>query len=137
MILVDGNGILHHRGFGLASQLGVLLDIPTIGVAKTLLAVDGLNVKAVGKQAREHNSKGGDYMELVGQSGRVWGAALRATEDSVKPLFISPGHKISLSTTLRVVKLCCRFYRIPAPVREADLRSRAFIRRNYPDAAVL
>jgi endonuclease V len=128
VILVDGNGILHNRGFGLASQLGVLLDIPTIGVGKTLLAVDGLNPRAVTQESRQRNLKGGDFIPLIGESGQVWGATFRATDDSVKPLFVSIGHRISLSTAVKVVSLCCKYFRIPAPIREADLRSRAFVR---------
>ena len=60
--------------------------------------------------------KGGDLVELVGKSGRVWGAALRSTSDSKNPIIISQGHRISLETCINVVKACIHKYRIPEPV---------------------
>ena len=68
---MDGNGVLHYRGFGSACQLGLLTDIPTIGVAKKLLAVDRMEEKAVRKQVAEQCMKGGDAVDLVGSSGKV------------------------------------------------------------------
>lgn len=126
-ILVDGNGELHHRGCGFASHLGILTDTPTIGVAKTLLAVDGLEPRQIHQRCRIECVKAGDFVELRGTSGRLWGVALKCTNDSVKPLFISVGHKISLTTAIDLVLRCC-LYRIPSPIREADLCSRQFIR---------
>jgi len=121
VILVDGNGILHVRGFGLASHLGVLAGIPTIGVGKTVFAVDGITAFKV-KQA----SKGlgvGEHVELVGNSGKTWGAALRCTEESTNPVIVSVGHMVCLATAIEVVKRCC-FYRVPEPIRLADKISR-------------
>jgi len=60
---------------------------------------------------------------LIGDSGKVWGAALRSTEDSTKPIIVSQGHWISLETALKVVKMCTN-YRVPEPIRIADLSSR-------------
>ena len=88
-MLVDGNGILHTRGFGCASHIGVLMDIPSIGVGKTVFAVDGLTQIGVKKLCEKNLLKGGDLIELIGDSGKVWGAALRSTDDSKNPLIIS------------------------------------------------
>jgi len=127
IIFVDGNGYLHPRGFGLASHLGVLTGIPTVGVGKTFLFVDGMTVKDVKQKVAAQCHKGGDYIELVGESGTVWGAALRSHDDSPNPIFISQGHKVSLVTTMNIVRTCTT-YRVPEPVRQADIRSRAYLR---------
>lgn len=86
LIFVDGNGYLHPRGlalvlsfiylqgFGLACHLGVLTGIPTIGIGKTLFFVDGLDKKAVKTKFTENCKKGGDSVNLVGDSGHVWGS---------------------------------------------------------------
>eukprot|EP00823_Brevimastigomonas_motovehiculus_P001349 TRINITY_DN11878_c0_g1_i1.p1 TRINITY_DN11878_c0_g1~~TRINITY_DN11878_c0_g1_i1.p1 ORF type:complete len:372 (+),score=86.66 TRINITY_DN11878_c0_g1_i1:123-1238(+) len=128
VILVDGNGLLHYRGCGLACHLGYLADIPCVGVAKKLLAVDGLTRENVEEQCSKTLRSGGDTLELKGDSGRVWGVAMRATDDCGHPLFISPGHRISLQTSIELVRRCCRF-RIPEPIRFADLSSRDRIRK--------
>lgn len=128
VLLVDGNGLLHHRGFGLASHLGVLADIPTIGVAKNLLCVDGLEREKVMQQASEKLKRGGgDFFPLIGDSGREWASCLRSTDNSTNPIFVSVGHRISLPTATQIVQACCE-HRIPTPVRLADLKSREIIR---------
>mmetsp|Transcript_199 Transcript_199/g.432 ORF Transcript_199/g.432 Transcript_199/m.432 type:complete len:130 (+) Transcript_199:129-518(+) len=81
---VDGNGVLHPRGFGLASHFGVLTDLPMVGVAKSFLMLDGLSTAMVRDKFRETVEKAGDHYELVGASGRLWGIAYKATDD-VRP----------------------------------------------------
>ena len=125
VILVDGNGIFHNRGFGLASHLGVITGIPTIGCGKTVFAVDGITVHSVKKLSSELH-QAGDTKMLVGNSGKVWGCALRATDDSINPIIISVGHKISLETSLKIVSKSC-FYRVPEPIRQADKLSRRLV----------
>ncbi|CAJ2674901.1 unnamed protein product [Trifolium pratense] len=116
LLMVDGNGILHPRGFGLACHIGVTADLPTIGVGKNLHCVDGLNQSRVRKllEAKENTSK--DFVTLVGCSGRTWGVAMRSTQGSVKPIFISIGHRISLQTATAIVQMTCK-YRVPEPIR--------------------
>ncbi|XP_045821724.1 endonuclease V isoform X1 [Trifolium pratense] len=128
LLMVDGNGILHPRGFGLACHIGVTADLPTIGVGKNLHCVDGLNQSRVRKllEAKENTSK--DFVTLVGCSGRTWGVAMRSTQGSVKPIFISIGHRISLQTATAIVQMTCK-YRVPEPIRQADIRSRDYIRK--------
>ncbi|KAG6546256.1 hypothetical protein Mapa_012295 [Marchantia paleacea] len=134
LLMVDGNGILHPRGFGLASHLGVLADIPTIGVGKNLFHVDGLSDAEVRLEASKSDLHAGETVPLIGNSGRVWGAAMRSHEGCKKPIFISSGHRISLETAIDVVKRCCR-HRVPEPVRQADMRSRERLRNMNHNAA--
>uniref|UniRef100_A0A2K6GTD8 Endonuclease V n=1 Tax=Propithecus coquereli TaxID=379532 RepID=A0A2K6GTD8_PROCO len=128
VILVDGNGVLHHQGFGVACHLGVLTGLPCIGVAKKLLHVDGLENNTLHKEKIQLLQAGGDTFPLTGSSGTVLGMALRSHDHSTKPLYISVGHKMGLETAVRLTHRCCRF-RIPEPVRQADIRSREYIRR--------
>ena len=73
IIMVDGNGTLHPRGFGVACHLGVLTSIPYIGVAKNFLVMDGIDLDNMKERFAQKCKKGGDYMMLQGQSGTIWG----------------------------------------------------------------
>ncbi|XP_054788617.1 uncharacterized protein LOC129294348 isoform X3 [Prosopis cineraria] len=118
LLFVDGNGILHPRGFGLACHLGVVADLPTIGIGKNLHHVDGLNQSRVRQllEAEENHAK--DFITLAGCSGHIWGAAVRSTQGSVKPIFVSIGHRISLPTAIAIVLMTSK-YRVPEPIRQA------------------
>lgn len=126
VILVDGNGILHVKGFGLASHLGVLIDIPTIGCGKTVFNVDGISKKGVKDIAKKFLLKGGDSYPLIGTSGTLWGFALKSTDVCINPMIISAGHKISNETSLEIVKMST-IYRVPQPIRFSDKISRKLI----------
>jgi deoxyribonuclease V len=112
IILVDGQGIAHPRGIGIASHLGVLLNISTIGCAKT---------RFVG-EFKEPGGPKGSWSGLT-YEGRIVGAVL-LTKDSVRPLFVSPGHKIDLNNAVRITLGCIGKYRIPEPLRCADMLSK-------------
>ncbi|XP_033132869.1 endonuclease V isoform X3 [Brassica rapa] len=129
VLMVDGNGILHPRGFGLACHLGVLAHLPTIGVGKNLHHVDGLDHSEVRRlfQLKENEDK--KVITLVGNSGFTWGIGLRPTLSSLKPIYVSVGHRISLETAVEVVKMTC-MYRVPEPIRQADIRSRAYLQKH-------
>ena len=131
LLLVDGNGVLHTRGFGCASHVGVVFDIPSIGVGKTVFSVDGLSAKGVKELAEKTLVKGGDTVDLVGESGKVWGVALRATDNAKNPLIVSIGHRVSLETAIKCTKACIDKVKIPEPIRQADLRSRQKVREIY------
>jgi len=107
IILCDGQGTAHPRGFGLACHLGVALDIPAIGVAKSRLT----------GRFEEPGGQRGSWSPLT-LGGETIGAVLR-TRDDVRPVFVSPGHKISLPTSLRIVLACTPRYRISEPLRQA------------------
>jgi deoxyribonuclease V len=107
VIILDAQGIAHPRGIGLASHIGLLLDKSSIGCAKTRL---------IG----EYNEVGGEagcHSPLT-VKGKVVGAVLR-TRRNVKPVFVSPGHKIDLNTSIDLILKSCRGYRLPEPVRQA------------------
>ena len=109
LILCDGQGIAHPRGLGLASHLGLHVDMATIGCAKSRLV--------------------GEFSEVEEQKGScapLWykeqmvGAVVR-TRQGVKPLFISPGNRITLDESVKIVLECCGKYRMPEPTRQAHL----------------
>lgn len=108
LIIFDGQGIAHPRGLGIASFVGVLLDIPSVGSAKSRL---------VGSY-REPGLKKGSSSALEFE-GRVVGAVVR-TRDSTKPLFVSPGHRIDIEGSVEAVLECVTRYRVTEPVRGAD-----------------
>eukprot|EP00899_Mesostigma_viride_P006281 jgi/Mesvir1/15654/Mv03259-RA.1 len=130
VVFVDGNGMLHPKGFGSACHIGVLADVPTIGIGKKLFHVDGLTKDIVRSRAVESNLAGGDAFPLVGDSGATWGMALRSNAacSPAKPLFVSVGHRLSLASALALTRACCR-HRVPEPIRQADILSREFIRK--------
>ncbi len=115
LLLVDGHGISHPRRLGIASHLGVLLDIPTIGVGKSIL---------VGKPEEELKEEAGSQVPLIWK-GQTIGMLLRTKRGS-NPLIISAGHKVSLETALEIVKKCLRGYRLPEPTRHAHLTANTF-----------
>lgn len=108
LVLCDGQGIAHPRRFGIACHLGVLLDIPTIGVGKSRLT----------GQFEEPGPTRGDRSPLL-DHGETIGLVLR-TRDRVRPLFVSPGHRVSLESTAEWVLRCATRYRLPEPIRAAD-----------------
>ena len=127
VILLDGNGIIHSKQFGLACHLGVLTDTTTIGCSKSIFSVDGLTKDLIEGMTKDYLHKKGDSKELVGMSGRQWGYILKSSNEEDKPLIISMGNKISNQTALKVVKKMCK-QRIPEPIRLADLITRRLIK---------
>jgi len=109
LLLVDGQVIAHPRRFGIASHIGLLLGIPTIGCAKSRLCGTHASVTA----------EAGAYAELT-DNGEIIGVALRTKAD-VSPIYISIGHKIDLPTAIHWVLECCRGQRLPEPSRLAHL----------------
>jgi deoxyribonuclease V len=107
LVIVDGQGIAHPRRLGIASHIGLLLDLPTIGCAKSLL---------VGKPGAVGNSIG-DWAPIV-DHGETIGAVVR-TRANVKPVYVSIGHRISLEAAISWVLACCRGRRLPEPQRQA------------------
>jgi deoxyribonuclease V len=108
LVFCDGQGIAHPRRLGIAAHLGVVSGLPTIGVAKKIL---------VGTHEELGTSRG-DQVDLVYQ-GEVLGTVLRS-KDGVRPLIVSPGHRVSLASAPLLVMACVTRYRLPEPTRLAD-----------------
>jgi len=109
LIFCDGQGIAHPRGLGIASHLGLLLDRPAIGCAKSRLVGTSSDV----------GEERGSFSPLR-YEGKTVGGVLR-TRTRVKPLFISPGNKITVEESLKMVLDCCPKYRMPEPTRQAHI----------------
>lgn len=108
LVMVDGHGYAHPRRFGIACHIGVLLGVPTIGVAKSRLVGDEAAVAA----------PRGSRADLI-DAGEVIGRLVR-TRDGVRPLYVSVGHQIGLDAAERWVLRCARGFRLPEPTRLAD-----------------
>lgn len=165
VLLVDGFGQLHQRGCGSASHLGVVSGLPTVGVGKTLVALDGLSERAVREECaaaialqrqqalggtaegvalpegapRGAGSTAGPALQdiclpLLGRSGGGPLGMAVCKAGTSRPVFVSVGHRLSLQTATQLVLTCSR-HRVPEPIRQADLRSRAYIRDRPPPAA--
>ncbi|HIH86173.1 MAG TPA: deoxyribonuclease V [Methanoculleus sp.] len=113
VIFFDGHGIAHPRGIGIASHMGLLLDRPSIGVAKSLLT---------GSAAKPGFMRGS--MTPVLRDGETIGMAVR-TKEGTKPVYVSVGHRISLEAAVDLVLATTRGYRLPEPTRQAHLLSNA------------
>jgi len=109
VILIDGQGIAHPRSMGIAAHLGILLNLPSIGCAKSRL---------YGKEA-EPGLEQGSFVPLM-EGERTVGMIVR-TRTGVKPVYVSPGHKMDMEGSVRMVLSICRGYRIPEPLRQAHI----------------
>lgn len=112
ILMVDGMGIAHPRRMGIAAHLGVYLDMPALGVGKSLLC---------GKYDMPGLSKG-DRSDLIYKKEKI-GTVLRS-KDNTNPLFISPGHKVDFETANDLVLKCLIKYRLPEPTHVADKLSK-------------
>lgn len=112
LIIFDGQGIAHPRGVGIASHLGVLLNIPSIGCAKSRL---------VGEYEEPDTKKASTSPLLY--NGKQVGIVMR-TRTNIKPVFISPGHLIDIDSSLKIVMNCVLNFRMPEPLRRADRLSK-------------
>lgn len=112
LLLVDGHGLAHPRRFGIASHLGLLLDVPTIGVAKSRL---------VGEHDEPPPQRGASTP--LSHEGETIGAVLR-TRDNVRPVYVSTGHRISLESAIAWTLRLSTRYRLPEPIRLADRLSK-------------
>ena len=109
LILIDGQGIAHPRFMGIAAHIGLILNLPTIGCAKSRL---------IGTHEELAGDRGKAVPLLVGD--RIGGMVLR-TREGVKPVYVSPGHKMDMETSVKIVRSLCRGYRIPEPLRQAHI----------------
>ena len=112
MLFIDGQGIAHPRRLGIAAHIGVLTGLPSIGVAKSVLC----------GQYEEPGLKKGESRDLMHKGEKI-GTVFRS-RDNVKPLFISPGHRVGHDSAVSLVERCLTRYRLPEPTRLADKLSK-------------
>jgi len=123
LLLADGQGLAHPRRFGLACHLGLLLDLPAIGCAKSIL---------VGRHGPLERQR--DSWASLEDKGEVVGAALR-TRGGVSPIYVSIGHRVDLPSALRWVLACCARYRMPEPTRLAHQAAAGMLQEREPEKA--
>ena len=116
VLMFDGQGIAHPRRFGIASHVGLIIGIPSVGCAKSRLT--GTH--------RQVGERRGNNVHLV-DDGEVIGVVLR-TRDGVRPVFVSPGHLCDLDSARSLTLRCATGYRLPEPTRLADQRVAAYKR---------
>ncbi|MDX1410535.1 MAG: deoxyribonuclease V [Nitrospirales bacterium] len=119
VLFIDGHGLSHPRSVGIASHIGLLIDRPVIGCAKSLLIGD----------YHEPDLPRGSRSYLFNKHSDIIGAVVR-TRDRVKPVFISIGHRIDLDEAIRLTLCCGKGYRIPETTRQADLLVEKFKRES-------
>lgn len=134
VIMVDGNGLLHPNRFGLACHLGIISEIPTIGVAKNIMYIDGTDHSQIkADQLAMLDSDIGDYRPIKINNAEIVGNILKTVKHDgmstmgVGTIYVSIGHRISLDTATKMVTKCIKF-KVPEPTREADFISRKFLR---------
>ena len=143
--LIDGNGVMHPRGLGLASHFGVLVDQPTVGVSKNPYFFDDSHFEggeggrggrvdrvAFKQQLARRLLKRGDCLPITNGadgSSTVVGVALKVQDAVAGPVYVSVGHRVSLETAIAVVLRCSRRYKNPEPLRQADMISRQALRK--------
>jgi deoxyribonuclease V len=118
LIIFDGQGIAHPRGIGIASHIGIILDKPSIGCAKSRLF----------GRYKEPGGNRGDFSCLYGKENEIIGAAVR-TRTNTKPVFVSAGYKIDLPTSIEFILKSTRGYRIPEPTRIAHTMVNGLMKR--------
>ncbi len=122
LVMVDGHGIAHPRRFGIAAHLGLLLDKPTIGCAKSRLC---------GRYAAPDTERGA--YEYLYDADEVIGAVVR-TRSNVRPIYVSIGHRIALDSAITFCFTCGSGYRLPEPTRQAHNAASAFKKTTRPES---
>ncbi len=112
LLIFPGKGIVHPRKVGLATHLGILLDIPTIACSK----------RALNRDYSEPEKRKGSY-EYIFEGKEKVGVVLRS-RNNTKPIFVSPGNKISVDSSSKIILRCCIKYRLPEPLRQAQILAR-------------
>jgi deoxyribonuclease V len=113
LVLWDGHGIAHPRRCGLASHVGILLDIPSVGVAQELV-YGTCNVVELAKER-------GSYLPVLDPTDGAEIAAAVRTRSDIRPIYVSVGHRVSLQSAMKIVLQCTARYRLPEPMRYARM----------------
>ncbi|KAA8491770.1 Endonuclease V [Porphyridium purpureum] len=136
MLMIDGNGLWHPKGAGLACHVGVQCDLPTVGVAKNLYEIKGITKAALqeARAAPHADTPAHVVLHAVANDGQRLGAAIYPVGPAKNPVFASAGHRVSLDVAILVTVWCMK-YRVPEPTRLADQIGRALVRARQADLA--
>jgi len=126
VILMDGCGVWHPRRAGIASHFSVLSGIPCFGVSKNVLFADGVTREKIEDLLKEKAPNEDQFVEIYGDSGYLLGLAYNVTGFIKNAVYLSAGHKITLSTALTIFQTVTK-YRNCEPIRQADLLSRELV----------
>ena len=129
VLMINSYGKLHDRCAGCATQLALHLNMPVIGIGLTILKVDGIGERITREQFKKECKNEGDYIELIGESNTIYGAAVRTTKQSIHPIYVTVGSYISLNRAICIVLNCSKF-RFPEPVRCAEKRCKDILMNN-------
>lgn len=126
LLIINSYGKLHPHKAGSATQLAISLKLPIIGTGQTILNIDGLSEKVAKSDFKQQCQNVGEYAELVGQSGTVYGAAVKTSTTSSNPVYVTVGSNITLTTAIDIVINCSEF-RTPDPIRKAEKKAKDFM----------
>ena len=123
LLVINSYGKLHPKKAGSATQLAINLKLPVIGVGQTILNVDGLSERIAKLDFKQQCQNVGEYAELKGESGEIYGAAVKTSLVSSNPVYVTIGSGISLGTAIDVIINCSEF-RTPDPIRKAEKKAK-------------
>lgn len=127
VVIVNSYGKLHERQAGSATHLALEIEKPVIGVGSSLLPIDGIQEQRIKKQFKKECTDIGEYIELTGLSGKLYGAAVKTSEGSSNPLYVSVGNYLTLETCIEIVLNISR-HRVPEPIRIAEAEAKSAVK---------
>lgn len=128
IIMIDGNGIYHPRGCGVATHVSVLTNIPCIGISKNVFYVENITRENMIELINSNAPTKGSYCKITTSSGKELGYAYNVTGNAKKATYVSPGSYVSMDTSMEIVKYMSK-YRVNESVRQADLFSRMVVKK--------
>jgi endonuclease V len=119
VLVINSYGKLHYTMAGSATQLAIELNIPVIGIGQTILHMDGLSEKDIRTSFKEKCKNTGDFAYIVGDSKTIYGAAVKTSDSSANPIYVTVGNFITLETSINII-INCSHFRMPEPIRKAE-----------------
>jgi len=126
IIVINSFGKFHDRMAGSALHLALDLDMPVIGIGRSVICFDGLSDNLIRKQFKKECKESGDFLYIKGQTGTLYGAAVKTSNESKNPLYVSVGSYISLDTCVEIIVNISK-HRFPEPMRKAETLAKNLI----------